>query len=115
MPAMQYDLFGDLTPPQDLSLKNQVAYILETYPEARDSDALTLFHFWCDWDGLSALFDDSALEAIKEFLQKATSAETIRRRRQEIQQLQTEIGRLRPSEGAIAYRRARDGAGPPRR
>lgn len=115
MIAKQCTLFGGFAPPPDLDLRDRAAYILEQHPEARDDDALLLFYYWCEWDGLEALLDDEALDQLKGFLQKATSAETIRRRRQEIQKLGHGGGHLQPSGSVADWRRARDGAGPPRR
>jgi len=49
------------------------------------------------------------------FRSTATHPETIRRRRAELQSNRKKHGTLRGSAGTTAYRKARDGAGPPRR
>jgi hypothetical protein len=113
---VQLDLLGGPpAPPQDLDLRDKVAYILEAHPEARDDDAALLFWYWVTWDGLGQLLGAEALEKLERFMVRATSAETVRRRRQEIQKNRSKAGAQLPSRGVAEWRRARDGAGPPRR
>jgi hypothetical protein len=115
--AAQLDLFGGTAPPADLSYQERVALVLERHPEARDNDGLLLYYYWLTFDGLDAVLPDEATrDRFRIFLEKhATSPETIRRRRQEIQKNRTGAGSLRPSPGEAKRRRALDGAGAPRR
>ena len=115
MTTQQLDLFGDMAPPQDLDLRSKVAYILETHPETRDDDRLLTLWYWYEWNSIEAVISQAQFEDLLDWCQKADHPETIRRRRQEIQQLRTGKGTLQPSPGTANFRQARDGAGPPRR
>jgi len=114
---MQPDLFGENLPPSGISLVDRVANILDEVPDARNDDGLLALEYWCRYDGLAGVLDGDALRDFCDwFRAKATSYETIRRRRQEIQRNRDQdLGHLRPSPSVESYRRARDGAGPPRR
>ncbi len=114
MKAQQIDLFGGVHPPQDMTIQDQVAYVLDQHPETRDDDMALLFWYWKEWDGLyDALCPtDEWLMRFKRFLlEDATSPETIRRRRQEVQ---NDRNRLRPSDAEAKYREKRSHAGPVR-
>ena len=114
----QLDLLGEGLPPTGISLQDRVAHILDEVPDARNDDGLLALEYWCRYDGLVDLFElvPSLDEFCEWFRVRATSFETIRRRRQEIQRNRDDgIGHLRPSPSVETYRRARDGAGPPRR
>ena len=114
--SQQFNLFsGEASAPQGLKLRDKVAYILEHHPDARDDDALLLYYYWLEFDNLADSLEPDALRRFKTwFAGSATNPETIRRRRQEIQQLRGEYGHLLPSEQVANYRKARDSAGPPR-
>ena len=113
----QLALLGDDLPPSGISLRDRVAHILDTVPDARNDDALLALEYWCRYDGLADVFEADVLRDFCDwFRARATSFETIRRRRQEIQRNRDDgIGHLRPSPSVETYRRSRDGAGPPRR
>lgn len=111
----QLDLFGDIHPPQDLDLRSRVAYVLEAHPETRDDDRLLTLWYWWEWNGLAAILTEAQFQVLLKWAARADAPETIRRRRQEIQQLRGDLGALRPSPEVADFRRKRDGAGPPRR
>jgi len=113
----QSDLFGAGLPPSGISLRDRVAHILDEVPDARNDDALLALEYWCRYDGLANILEGDVLRDFCDwFRATALSYETIRRRRQEIQRNREEgIGHLRPTASVESYRRARDGAGPPRR
>jgi len=108
-------LFEVAGPPPGLNLKQRVAYILTMYPETRDNDNLLVLHYWLTFDRLHSLLDQETLARLTDWIADATNPETIRRRRQEIQQLDTQAGDLQPSANVANYRRGRAHAGPPRR
>lgn len=110
----QFDLFGGLSAPAGLSLQDKVAYVLEHYPEARDDDRLLTLWYWRTWDNLAAVVSEDQFDRLLTWCRNAAHPETIRRRRQEIQKLRTEVGHLLPSDSVAAFRKAQDGAGPPR-
>jgi len=128
--APPVEAHGDLSPMQKTEL------LLDEHPEARGDDKLLMLLWWERFDALPSLFfwtlrdlfkgemddeelqvmADAALEQFKDwFRSTATHPETIRRRRAELQSNRKEHGVLRGSPQVTAYRRARDGAGPPRR
>ena len=110
--------------------------LLDENPQARNDDRLLMLLWWERFDALGTLFhwtlhdlfkgerDDEELQVMVEaamdrfhawFQNTATHPETIRRRRAELQSNRKNHGTLRGSAGTTAYRKARDGAGPPRR
>jgi hypothetical protein len=113
----QESLFADDLPPSGISLRDRVAHILDEVPDARNDDALLTLEYWCRYDGLASILEADVLADFCDWFRvTATSYETIRRRRQEIQRNREDgIGHLRPSPSVERYRRERDGAGPPRR
>lgn len=116
----QLDLLGEGLPPSGISLRDRVAHIMDEIPDARNDDPLAALEYWSRYDGmldLKAFQNVAHLEQFCEWFRVvATNYETIRRRRQEIQRNRDDgIGHLRPSASVESYRRARDGAGPPRR
>jgi len=116
--ARQFDLFGGLAYPP-LTDAQRVAVILEQHPEARNDDGLLIYLYWMEFDGLGAVLRDEETRArFLAFLRDdtKTSAETIRRRRQEHQLNSTPgAGSLLPTPDQAEYRRRRAHAGPPRR
>ena len=135
----QLGLFGPPEPVDDggsLSPQQKAERLLEEFPDARGDDRLLMRLWWKRWDGLGSLFlwvlrdllqdekGDEELEVMAQallerfetwFQRSATHPETIRRRRAEIQALRRKHGDLRPPAHIAAYRKARDGAGAPRR
>ena len=117
--TVQYDLFGGSTdlPPDvivNMSRDDKCAYIMENYPETRGDDRLCMLRYWQVFDSLDVVLGAEGWEAFKAAFLKITPPETIRRGRQEIQRIRTGTGSLQPSGAVTEYRRARDGAGPPR-
>ena len=110
--AQQFDLFGILRAPQDLDLQSKVAYVLEHHPETRDDDRLLILWYWWEWNGLNAMLDRQTFEVLCVWSANAEQPETIRRRRQELQQLRSGTGCLCPSPEVAEHRRQQDGAGP---
>jgi hypothetical protein len=108
------DLAG---PPPGLSPQEKVTYVLREHPEARNSDALTILHHWLEFDGLGDVLCGECLGRFAAWLSsdRTTPAETIRRRRQEIQSLGLGAGDLQPAPTVAAYRKQRARQGPPRR
>ena len=118
MSNSQLNLFGEVVAPPLDSYHDRVAWILENHPEARNDDRLCLFLYWLLYDGLhAALGSDEAVDRFRAFMEKqATTPETIRRRRAEIQKLRYPgAGTLLPDATEIERRRSLDGAGPPDR
>ena len=118
MSAVQFDLFGQERPPADLSPSDQVAYILERFPECRGDDRELMLRFWETFDGLRSVLGDEAFERFAAWFRNprgATHPETVRRRRAAHQQLAGDGGHLLPDRAAVAYRRAQSRAGEPRR
>ena len=136
--TQQLTMFG--APPveaySDLSPREKAELLMDENPEARNDDRLLMLLWWERFDSLGTLFhwslrdlmegevDDEELQvmanALSErfkdwFRRTATHPETIRRRRVEIQSLRKKHGALRPAAHITAYRKARDGAGPPRK
>jgi hypothetical protein len=103
-----------------MSRDEKVAYILENYPETRGNDRLCMLRYWEEFDGLRVQLGEDAWAVFFDLFKvehpaKITHPETIRRGRQSVQKLRTGTGSLQPSGSVAEYRRARDGAGPPRR
>ena len=136
--TQQLDMFGPPQPAQDLQLTphQKAEMLLDKYAEARDDDRLLTLLWWQEFDNLGSLFHwtlrdllhgevgEDQLEVMAKammerfetwFRKTATHPETIRRRRQEIQSNSQTQGAMRGSPTTTAYRRSRDGAGPPRR
>lgn len=135
----QLNMFGPPMPAQsnaDLSPHQKAELLLEQFPETREDDRLLMLKWWASFDNLDAVFrwtlsdllegevGGEELAAMAEalsgrfqewFMRTATHPETIRRRRQDIQSNRKDLGALRGSASTTAYRKARDGAGPPRR
>lgn len=114
----QLNLFGEIVAPPLDSYRDRVAWILENYPEARNDDRLCLYLYWLLYDGLGvALGSDETIARFRHFIENnATTPETIRRRRAEIQKLRYPgAGTLLPNSTEQARRRALDGAGSPDR
>lgn len=78
---------------------NCVRYILHHYPEARNSDKLLLLIYWSLVDKIKIPKD-----FWREFLDKATSPETIIRARRKVQ----EGGEYLPSQEVLEKRRTLD-------
>ena len=110
----QFTMFGDVAPPTGLDLPGKVGYILENFPETRGDDKQLVLRFWEQFDGLRAILGDDAMDKLLASGSRLSNPETIRRRRQEHQQLRTSYGHLRPDDATIKRRRAQDGAGPVR-
>ena len=135
----QLTMFGTPIPAGDLAgltPRQRAELLLDEDQRLRNDDRLLMLAWWKRFDNLDELFrwtlhdllegevSDEELapmaEALSErfgdwFQRMATSPETIRRRRQEIQSNRNNDGAMRGSPHTTAYRRARDGAGPPRR
>lgn len=135
----QLAMFGPAVPAMDLaglSPHQKAELLLDQHPETRGDDRLLMLLWWERFDGLHELFRwlmrdlfegekadeelDAVAAAISErfdewFRTTATHPETIRRRRAEIQSNRSADGALRGPASVTAYRRERDGAGPPRR
>lgn len=119
MHAAQFDLFGGMAPPAHLNLQDRVRWILNTYPATRDDDRLLVLRYWLDFDGLGELLDADAIQTLERFLShpKTANPETLRRRRQELQRLDSggSDETLAPSDSTKRWRKSRAHAGPPRR
>ena len=135
----QLTMFGPPVPaaPQDLTPEQKAEFLLDENPDARGNDKLLMLLWWERFDALGSLFQwtfrdllegemadeelqvlaDAALERFKTwFLSKSTThPETIRRRRAALQSNRKKHGTLRAPDHITAYRRSRDGAGPPRK
>ena len=135
----QLRMFGAPIPARDLAgltPRQKAEVLLDEDERVRNDDRLLMLAWWKRFDNLDELFrwtlhdllegevSDEELAAMAEalserfgdwFQRMATSPETIRRRRQEIQVNRQDQGAMRGSAHTTAYRRARDGAGPPRR
>ena len=81
---------------------------------ARKEDRLLMLGYWAVFDDLDDLLGADAFQAFAAAFLTITTPETVRRGRQEIQKLRTGTGHLLPDAQTIAYRRSRDGAGPPK-
>lgn len=114
MTVSQLDLFGQERPPAGLSPADQVAYILERFPECRGDDRELMIRFWQVFDGLAVVLGEEGAAKFAAWFRKATHPETIRRRRAAHQQLAGDGGHLLPDGAAVAYRRAQSRAGAPR-
>jgi len=138
MSTKQMDMFGPPVEPDlgNLSPLQKAELLLDENPQARNDDLLLMLLWWERFDALGTLFhwtlrdlfkgemDDEELQVMTDaamdrfhawFRSTATHPETIRRRRAELQSNRKKHGTLRGSAGTTAYRKARDGAGPPRR
>ena len=119
MTTMQFDLFGGLAPPAHMKLQDQVRWILDHYPATRDNDRLLVLRYWLEFDGLRELLDGEAIATLERFMANPRTAtpETVRRRRQELQRLDSggSDDDLAPSDSTKRWRKARAHAGPPRR
>jgi len=134
----QLSMFGPSVPAEmdHLSPRQKAESLLDENVEARNDDRLLMLLWWIQFDGLAqnfywALRDllegeksddelevmaDALLERFRDWFRRtATHPETVRRRRAEIQSNRQKEGALRGSASTTAYRRARDGAGPPRK
>jgi hypothetical protein len=84
--ARQGTLFGD--PPRSVNkVREKVKHILANHPAARGDDKLLIWLVWTLCDGGEEVFRSGDLERIKRWLlsDAASTPETIRRTRQDIQ------------------------------
>jgi len=120
---------------RDLSPLQKAELLLDENPQARNDDRLLMLLWWERFDDLGTMFHwtlrdllegevgdeelqvmaEAATERFRKWFLTATHPETIRRRRAELQSNRKKHGALRGSAQTTAYRKARDGAGPPRR
>ena len=105
MSISQLDLFGGSAPPTGMKMQKRVAYVLENWPEAPDDDNALFVGYLVLFGHLRR---DEA-ERWQKVLDNAPSFETLRRRRQE---LQNDLRAFRASEPVREWREARAGAGP---
>jgi len=138
MTTQQMTMFGPPVDPDlgNLSPEQKAELLLDENPDVRGDDRRLMLLWWERFDALGAMFHwmlrdlmegensdeelqvmaDAALERFKEWFAKtATHPETIRRRRAALQSNRKKHGTLRASPQITAYRKARDGAGPPRK
>jgi hypothetical protein len=99
---------------------HRVALIVETVPEAANPGGTMhlVWHHWILFDGLCyAIPEQETLDSLQVwFLTRATPVETLRRRRQDVQQNSIdEAGRLKPAAPELFRRKSLDGAGAPGR
>lgn len=107
------NLFGEQVGPPQLSIEEQVRYVLEHHPETRDNDGLLLVTVWELFYNLHNYISPICSGALAVFMDKphVPSSETITRRRREIQY---DSGELVASESVEKHRLDRAAMGPPR-
>ena len=98
-----------------MDYSQKCAYVLEHIPETRQDDRLCLLVYWWMWDRLDVILSWDTFADLVAWSFHATQPETVRRRRQEHQQIRHGAGSLLPDEATIERRRALDGAGSPDR
>ena len=110
------NLFGEMVPPPDLKLEQKVEWLLREHPRCRDEDGELVVRFWWEFEGLSAVLDEGSRDRLAAFMERATSPDTITRRRRELQRLESggSDGDLAPSKTVAKRRRKQYRAGPPR-
>lgn len=99
---------------------HRVALIVEIEPQAAGPKGTMhlVWHHWLTFDGLRyAIPEQATLDRLQVwFITQASPVETLRRRRQEVQQNRIdEAGRLKPSTPELFRRKSRDSAGAPGR
>jgi len=107
------DLFGNEVGPPDLSISDRVKWVLETYPETRDSEAALLIRFWISFCNLGDYLSLNSIYALEKYLSlpSVISPETISRRRREIQY---DAGEFKASANVESHRLQRAMNGPPK-
>ena len=92
--------------PEKLSLTQKVAYVLERYPETRDSDSALWMRVYIRFYDLDPM---SRLATLALFLEQADipTPDTITRRRREIQHIRDVGGALLPSPDIAEHRLTR--------
>lgn len=71
--------------------RQRVYYLLQTYPDLRESDRKLIWHYWWRWDSIGFRASDGVDRiTFSEFL-KATNPETIRRAAAKIRELFPEL------------------------
>ena len=92
----QKDLFGGEVVAPDVV--ERVKWVLAHYPEARDSYAALMIHYWLEFDGLDEVVPaEMQDELVAWFVSKATAPKTIQNRGMEVQKADAELA---PSVGA---------------
>lgn len=82
---------------------DRVRFVLESYPETRDSYAALMAAFWMEFDGLDEVLPaDVHDDFVCWFVSRATSAKTLQNRAMEVQRGDARLG---PSEGVREKRR----------
>jgi len=116
MTTYQFDLLGTPHAARAIAantITERVTYILEAYPDTRNSYKLLIARYWLEFDGLRQLLQKAPL-TVSDFLQwilHATPAKSIQNRGMEAQNIRPDL----EASPIIEQRRQRQaGAGLPR-